>query len=286
MNMKTSIVDIHPHIISDDNDRYPASPLFGVQSGWSKERPVTIDELIAAMDEAGVDKAAIVQVSTYYGYDNNYLADSVARFPNRVTAVGNVDLVLPDAPQQIQKWLDRGISGLRLFLGGSTRAYDTTGLDDPRAYPAWEYCGDAGVPIVLNIDTSGFDQVAGLARRFPKTKIVIDHLGHTDLTDGFPFRNAACLFALGAYENVYFKLTPTVFKYATDGNATPETFFPWMVDVFGSHRLAWGSDYPATRGRLSEILDTAREGLQSLATRDQEWVLGRTAMSLYPRLAD
>ena len=149
----STIVDIHPHIISDDPVKYPSNPLFGIQSGWSKERPVTIEGMIAAMDKAGVDKAAIVQVSTYYGYDNNYLADSVARFPNRVTAVGNVDLVLPDAPQQIKYWLDRGISGLRLFLGGSTKAYDTSGLDDPRSFPAWEYCGEAGVPIVLNIDT-------------------------------------------------------------------------------------------------------------------------------------
>lgn len=281
----SAIVDIHPHIISDDTDRYPASPMFGVQSGWSKERPVTIEGLIAAMDKAGVDKAAIVQVSTYYGYDNNYLADSVARYPDRVTAVGNVDLVLPDAPQQIKYWLDKGVSGLRLFLGGTTKAYDTSGLDDPRSFPAWEYCGEAGVPIVLNIDTSGFVQMAGLAKRFPKVKILLDHLGHTDLADGAPYKKAACMFGLAPFENIYFKLTPPVFKYAVGGKATPETFFPRMVEVFGSHRLAWGSDYPSTKGDLSEILDTAREGIQCLSTEDQEWILGKTALTLYPKLA-
>jgi L-fuconolactonase len=53
--MTVRFVDIHPHIISGNTERYPHSPLFGKQSDWSKERPVTPEGLIAAMDEAGVD---------------------------------------------------------------------------------------------------------------------------------------------------------------------------------------------------------------------------------------
>ena len=37
------------------------------------------------MDEVGVAKAAVVQASTCHGYDNSYLADSIARFPGRLT---------------------------------------------------------------------------------------------------------------------------------------------------------------------------------------------------------
>ena len=55
-----TVIDIHPHIISDDADRYPPAPLFGKRSDWSQERPCTVASLIAAMDEAGVDKAAVV----------------------------------------------------------------------------------------------------------------------------------------------------------------------------------------------------------------------------------
>ena len=65
-------VDIHPHIISNDDTRYPRSPLFGVQSEWSRERPMTIDQYLAEMDAAGVQQAAIVQASTCYRYDNGY----------------------------------------------------------------------------------------------------------------------------------------------------------------------------------------------------------------------
>ena len=279
-------VDIHPHIISDDENKYPPAPLFGKRSEWSKQRPSSVEGLIAAMDRAGVDKAAIVQVSTCYGYDNSYLADSVARFPGRVTAVGSVDMVAPDAPKTIRMWLDRGISGLRMFTGGSTKAYDTSSLDDPRSFPAWKLCSEAGVSIVLNIDTSGFTQTAGLAKRFPKVKIVIDHLAHTDLTDGAPYKKASCMFGLAPFENIYFKLTPAVFTYARGGQATPETFFPRMVEAFGSHRLAWGSDYPATKGDLSDILGIARESLKCLSAEDRAWIFGKTAQSLYPKLVD
>src|SRR5580658_10671868 len=101
--MTVRFVDIHPHIISGNTERYPHSPLFGKQSDWSKERPVTPEGLIAAMDEAGVDKAAIVQSSTCYGFDNSYVVDSIAKHPKRFTAVGSVDVAQADAPKRINE---------------------------------------------------------------------------------------------------------------------------------------------------------------------------------------
>ena len=69
--MPTTTIDIHPHIISGDATRYPLAPLGGHQSDWSRTRPVTLEQLVAAMDTAGVQKAAIVQASTCYGHDNS-----------------------------------------------------------------------------------------------------------------------------------------------------------------------------------------------------------------------
>ena len=95
--MASRVVDIHPHIIATDRARYPLDPLFGVQSGWSKERPVEIDGLIAEMNEAGVDKAAVVQASTCFGFDNSYVTDSIAHHKGRLTGVGSINLIAPDA---------------------------------------------------------------------------------------------------------------------------------------------------------------------------------------------
>jgi len=282
----TSFIDIHPHIIADDDDRYPRSPLFGVQSDWSRERPVTIDGLIAAMDEAGVAKAAIVQSSTCYGYDNSYLVDSIARYPNRVTAVGSVDVLQPDAPETIHHWMGKGVTGLRLFTGGSTAAFDSSSLDDPRSFATWELCGEAGLSMSLQTDPSGLAQVAGLAKRFPKVRIILDHLGRPDVTDGPPYKNASSLFGLAPFENIFLKVTPRIFADSRRGQATPDTLFPRLVEVFGSNRMAWGSNFPASEGALHANLEKAKSSLQALSAEDQAWIFGKTAQTLYPKLAD
>jgi L-fuconolactonase len=238
------------------------------------------------MDAAGLHKAAIVQASTCYGYDNSYLTDSIAKYPGRLTAVGSVDLLQADAPTKIRNWIARGVTGLRLFTGGSTKAFDTSSLDDPRSFPAWELCSEAGLSICLQTDSSGLAQVAGLAKRFPKAKIILDHLSRPDISDGAPYRKASSLFGLQPFENIYLKLTPRTIEKATTAPATAETFFPRLVEVFGSHRVAWGSNFPASPGPLSAILGKAKGTLQCLSAEDQEWIFARTAQTLYPCLAN
>jgi predicted TIM-barrel fold metal-dependent hydrolase len=279
------VVDIHPHIISTDADRYPRSPLFGVQSEWSRERPITIEQYLAAMDAAGVQQAAIVQASTCYGYDNSYVADATSKYPGRLTAVGSVDLLQPDAPARIRQWMTRGVTGLRLFTGGSTKSFDASSLDDSRSFPAWELCADAGMSICLQTDATGLAQVAGLAKRFPAVKIILDHLSRPDISDGPPYKRAASLFGLQPFENIHLKLTPRTVEKSKDGNATPETFFPRLVEMFGSHRIAWGSNFPASEGSLPQLLGDATEALGCLSAEDQAWIFGKTAQTLYPVLA-
>ena len=43
----SSIVDIHPHVISPDTQRYPLNPLGGTQSTWSRDRPTPFEALVA-----------------------------------------------------------------------------------------------------------------------------------------------------------------------------------------------------------------------------------------------
>jgi predicted TIM-barrel fold metal-dependent hydrolase len=284
--MGITYIDIHPHIIARDDVKYPRAPLFGVQSDWSRERPVTVEGLIAEMDAAGVHKAAIVQASTCYGFDNSYLCDSIAKYPKRLSAVGSVDLTAPDVKQTIKAWKDRGVEGLRLFTGGSTKAFDPTTLDLPESFPAWEYCAEIGMSMCLQTDPAGHSRVAGLAKRFPTVKVLLDHCGRADWTDGAPFNNAAEFLKLADLGNVYLKITPRVFVESAQGKATHETVFAKLVSTFGSNHLAWGTNFPATAGPVSKILDTAKAGLSSLSAADQAWIFGKTAQTLYPSLAD
>ena len=279
-------VDIHPHVISDDEGAYPPAPLFGKRSDWSQERPSTVETLIAQMDEAGVDRAAVVHSSTTYGFDNSYVVDACNRYPDRLLAVGSVDVLAPDAVDVIRGWVDKGLGGLRVFTGGSTKEFDPSELDDPRAYPAWELLGELGLTMCIQTGPVGLGAVTALAKRFPNVPIILDHLGRPDVTDGPPYAKAQSLFDLAPVESIYLKLTPRIMGDSIKGAATPETFFPKLVEVFGARRLAWGSNYPTSEGTLAEIKAIAEERLAMLSAEDRQWVFAKTAQSLYPRLAD
>jgi predicted TIM-barrel fold metal-dependent hydrolase len=279
------IIDIHPHIISDDETRYPPSPLFGKRSDWSQERPCTVASLIAAMDAAGVAKAAVVHSSTTYGFDNRYVVDGCDEHPDRLVAVGSVDMLADDVPSVIKGWADRGLAGLRIFTGGSTKDFDPSELDHPKSFKAWEMLAELGLPMCIQTGPVGLPQVRLLAEKFPGVNIILDHLGRPDVLDGPPYANAAPLFALADLPNVYLKLTPRIFGDVRKGAASAETFFPRVVAAFGSRRLAWGSNFPTSPGTLAEILATAQAGLACLSVEDRAWIFGRTAQTLYPALA-
>ncbi|AOJ95904.1 amidohydrolase family protein [Burkholderia multivorans] len=281
----TSIVDIHPHIISDDEKRYPPAPLFGKRSEWSQERPNTVEALISAMDEAGVAKAAVVHSSTTYGFDNSYVVDSCARFPDRLVAVGSVDMLGDDVASVIEKWVGSGLAGLRIFTGGSTKEFDPSELENPKSFRAWEILAELKLPMCIQTGPIGLPQVRMLAQKFPRVNIVLDHLARPDVLDGPPYANAASLFAMADLPNVYLKLTPRIFGDVKKEKASAETFFPRVVEAFGAARLAWGSNFPTSPGTLTEILATAQDGLQCLSETDREWIFGKTALKLYPALA-
>jgi len=280
-----SVIDIHPHIIAADSGRYPPAPLGGHQSDWSRSRPVTAEQMIAAMDKAGVAKAALVQASTCYGHDNSYVADAVAAHPDRFTGVFSVDVLAADAPERIRHWVKRGLAGMRLFTIGSTMPDQASWLDDPRSYPAWECAGELGLAVCLQMSAKAFPQMLAMVERFPRVRIVLDHMARPLLDDGPPYEAAASLFALARHPNIYLKLTERNFVQSRNGKASPETFFPRLVEAFGASRLAWGSNYPSSEGPLAELLALARTTLACLPQADQDWILARTAQTLYPVLS-
>ena len=284
--MPFKAIDIHPHVITTDEAKYPLAPLGGNQSLWSKERPVSAEQMVKAMDEAGIDKSAVVQASTCYGHDNAYLADSIAKYPKRFTGVCSVDVLADNGPERIRYWHLRGLRGLRLFTVGSTMTTQSTWLDDPRSVPSWERIAELGWPMCLQVRIPGLAMVKTLVERFPSVRVIIDHLMGAEADDGPPYAKAAPLFELVKYPNVHLKLTSNSVRAAKKGAATPETFFAKVVGEFGSGRIAWGSNYPASTGSLKEILDESKAALAFLPEKDQLNIFRRTAQKLYPVLAD
>jgi len=278
-----TVIDIHPHIISKDIQRYPLAPVGGHQSDWSRSRPVSLPEMIVAMAVAGVQKSALVQASTCYGHDNSYVADAVAAHPDKFTGVFSVDVLAADATERMRGWWRKRLTGLRIFSFGSTMTAQAA-LNDPRSFPAWECAVELDLPICLQMSAQAIPQVVQMVERFPRARVILDHLARPVLDDGPPYHAAARLFDLRRYPNVYLKVTPRVFAEARRGKATPQTFFARLVEDFGSHRIAWGSNYPASDGTLGELLALAKGSLAFLPRQDQEWIFAKTAQTLYPAL--
>ena len=286
--MSSKLVDIHPHIVSTDTVRYPVTPIGGKRSDWSKERSVTLEELIAAMDEGGVDKAAIVHSSTTYGFNNDYVADAVAARPGRFTGVFSVNVTEPDAPERMRYWYGKGLTGMRIYARGSTIKEAWLALDDPNVIPAWECASELGISVATNMHGTGpgLEQIKGIAKRFPKVRLIIDHLGRPPADDGPPYEAAKDYYTLADLPNVYLKFTPSALKSIIKGKADTDTLMPKLVSVFGGNRIAWGSNYPASPGSMSDIVAASKKALRTVSEADQSWIFAKTAQLLYPVLRD
>ena len=286
--MSSKLVDIHPHIVSTDTVRYPVTPIGGKRSDWSKERSVTLEELIVAMDEGGVDKAAIVHSSTTYGFNNDYVADAVAARPGRFTGVFSVNVTEPDAPERMRYWYGKGLTGMRIYARGSTIKEAWLALDDPNVIPAWECASELGISVATNMHGTGpgLEQIKGIAKRFPKVRLIIDHLGRPPADDGPPYEAAKDYYTLADLPNVYLKFTPSALKSIIKGKADTDTFMPKLVSVFGGNRIAWGSNYPASPGSMSDIVAASKKALRTVSEADQSWIFAKTAQLLYPVLRD
>jgi L-fuconolactonase len=281
----SDVIDIHTHVISSDTGRYKLAPLGGTQSDWSRTRPISAEGLIAEMDRAGVAKSAVVHASTAYGFDNSYVADSVARYPDRFTGVFSIDMFAENACDELDRWIGAGLTGLRLFTTGSTLPGQADWLADPRTFPVWERAEALGLPVCLQMRPEGIADLLDLLDRFRAVPIILDHLARPTLSDGPPYPAARWLFDLAAYPNLFLKLTSRTVEQASEGQSTPQQFFPLLVAAFGANRIAWGSNFPAHAGPMAHLLDEAKQALSCLSEADRTAIFCGTARRLYPALA-
>lgn len=278
-------IDTHPHVVSPDTDRYPLSPLGGKRSDWSKKaHSLTPAQLVEAMDEGGIDKAAVVHSSTTYGYNNSLVLDAVEAFPDRLAAVCSIDALADDAVDVLQDITGRGCIGIRFFTTGTTMG-QTTWLNDPKTYPVWEFASATNLPICVQVNPSGQHMLRDMMDRFPATQVLLDHCGRADLSGGLPYEDAQGVFEMAKlYPTLVVKFTPPVIREASKGKASPATYLPLIVDAYGPERIMWGSNFPASNGSFKELVESSRSALSFLPESAVEQIMGGTALRIYPSL--
>jgi len=190
--------------------------------------------MIAAMDEAGVGKAALVHSSTTYGYDCSYLADSVALQPGESRGLFS-GLDGRRCTQKIRYWAtERKLGGLRLYTAGGTHDQQSTWMSDPKTFPGWECARELGLAVCVSLRPAGLPQLLVLIKQFPQVRIIIDHMIEPPIAEGPPYAGSEFVFDLARYGNVYLKLTTLNIRASRKDKGSPETFFPLLVKKFGA----------------------------------------------------
>src|SRR3954454_7783826 len=93
---------------------HPGRPWVGTLYGPEE---VTGDQMVAAMDEAGVDGAILVSPFSMYRYDASYALEVYAAHPDRFRLVKPVDPTDPAVVDAIADWATtKGTVGIRVFL--------------------------------------------------------------------------------------------------------------------------------------------------------------------------
>ena len=233
------------------------------------------DELLAGMDEAGVDAAIIHPPG--WDPDSNALAQEAARrHPDRFAILGNFPLDAPESRGLIDGWKARpGMVGLRFtFHGPNERTWPTDGTIDW----LWPAAEKAGLPIALQA-VDFLPTVGRVAERHPGLRLIVDHLGGrggtTTATDAEAFEKLPELVELARYPNVAVKATGAP-NYSSEGYPF-RSIHPYLrriFDAFGPERMFWGTDISRMRPSYRECVTLFTEELPWLSDRDKELVMG------------
>jgi L-fuconolactonase len=220
---------------------HPGRPWHATLAGPAE---ATGDQMVAAMDEVGVDGALLVSPFTMYQYDARYALQVYAAHPGRFALIKPVDPNDPKVGDTIAEWARTpGAVAVRIMLN-RTAAQDAA---DPGINRVLAEAARHTLPVNL-LAWGRLDQARQLAARNPKTVIVVDHLG---LQQPFapppprePFAELPKVLALAAHGNVMLKISGACtlshepFPYRDIWDPLARIF-----DAFGLDRCMWGTDW-------------------------------------------
>ena len=278
--MNQAIFDAHVHVWADDREAYPQRK--------GMERPVSqeggAEWLLKLMGPSGVSRALLVQ-TPWYGEDNRYLVDVMRAHPGRFVALGYLpDPLAPDATDRLARQCHvDGFRGIRIHL---VEPRIVQGVAEGRASPLILRAKELGVPVqFLNREPEQHEIILELARRFPSVAFINDHLGHPRIGERDPYAASKSFFDCGALPNVFAKVSLH--------HALSKVAYPWAdlhdyqrltLDAYGAQRIMWGSNFPMAMPEptYAQRLDAVRTELGFLSDQERAWILGSTAMSLWP----
>ncbi len=243
------IIDFHTHVFPPwlrerRGEFINGDPCFRALYSEPRAKMPTADELVASMDQAGIDMSVILNIG-WVSHElcvatNDYILDSVARYPARLVGFCAVQPTAGDAAIiELERCAEagaRGIGELRSDVQGFDLADDETikPLVDGALEHGLILLTHSSEPVGHRYPGKGAitpDRLYSFVTAFPDIQLVCAHWG-----GGLP------LYALmpevqKALANVSFDTAATPYLYEP-------RIFSHVSSIIGSDRILLGTDYP------------------------------------------
>jgi hypothetical protein len=243
------IIDFHTHLFPDSicADRQAcceAEPAFEMLYRSPAARLVRAPELLAAMDENGVDKSVVFgfpwQSDELYRRHNDFIMDAVKRHPDRLIGFGCFDAGSREAVKEAERCLEGGLAGI------GELAFYKSGIEDQslaQLEPIMDLCRERGRPVLIHTNEpvghpypgktpNTLAQIYRLVERFPANTIVLAHWG-----GGLFFFSLLKRDVKERLRNVYFDTAASPFLY-------DPAVYRIAIQVAGVDKILFGSDFP------------------------------------------
>jgi predicted TIM-barrel fold metal-dependent hydrolase len=271
---RTPIVNAAEHAWVIHDPRFAPDPRLSNCPGSIPDREYSREHLLAEMKTYGIDKVVISHVC-YYGVNNSYASYCVRTYPDKFATIGLLvghRLYRPDDkenPVRLERLMnEEHLIGLRL---SPIYDKDVVWLNDPVSYPLWKKAEELGAVFNIFLAPHQIGQVGDMAQRFPGVKVVIDHIAMIDITRP-DSEGIEPLLALEKHPNVYIR---TSLHNPSNEQMPYRDMWPYLeriYDRFGPRRMIYANFY--------ELL-IMKDLIPFFTGEDKEWILGKTALSVY-----
>ena len=276
MPTSTPTIDCQVHAYERNT---PENPWHSFLTGPDE---VTGDDMVAAMDAAGVDGALLISPFTIYGYDPSYVLMVQAKYPDRFGLIKPFDPRSETVAQEVEEWTSLpGVVGARVVL-----SFEEVSEDDPGISAILEAGARAGIPV--NVLCSGkLPTFREIARRHPNTQLVIDHVGLPQPFDppppAEPWADLDNVLSLAQFDHVAIKISGAC-TLSHQPFPYPDIWAPLgrIFEAYGFDRCMWGTDWTRAVNLLSfEQGVEAFRLTDQLSAAERDTLMGGTLQRIY-----
>jgi predicted TIM-barrel fold metal-dependent hydrolase len=272
---RTAVVDTHLHCFAGKDDpRFPYHP----EGPYQPAEPATPEHLLNCMKGAGVDDAVVVHPEPYRD-DHRYLEHCLGVGGGKLKGTCLFFADRPGSPGRMTALVKKHEGRI---VAARIHAYAPERLPPfgkPELRALWKHIGDLGLAVQIHFEPRYAPGFEPLIREFPRTTVIIDHLGR-------PFQGTP-----EEYKVVlgWARLPNTVMKLSAPpekGQYPHRDVGPVIEDLvrrFGPDRLIYGGGFGpgATGASYRAYRERVRSYLADLPAGDQAKVLGGTAARLF-----